>query len=138
MIQPLNNQNKHVATEMRKVFQASYAIEAELLGAADFPPLKRTMEDYMSCDNSFLGYFKDQELAGAIELDRGEEVIHIQSLVVHPKFFRQGIGRKLVEHVLASNPTIRFTVETGLDNRPAIRLYEQLGFTEISQYDTDQ
>ena len=30
-----------------------------------------------------------------------------------------------------------FTVETGIDNRPAIKLYTSLGFEEQRQWDTD-
>jgi ribosomal protein S18 acetylase RimI-like enzyme len=36
--------------------------------------------------------------------------------------------------LLAGN---RMTVETGLDNKPAIALYESFGFKEVKQYDTD-
>ncbi len=91
----------------------------------------------MNSQNQFLGYFKDAELAGVVEIDRNDLEIHIQSLVVHPDFFRQGIGRQLMDHVLKTFDTKRFTVETGVDNGPACALYLKLGFEEVEQYDTD-
>lgn len=32
---------------------------------------------------------------------------------------------------------IIFTVETGIDNQPAIKLYESFGFQELEQWDTN-
>ena len=61
---------------------------------------------------------------------------HIQSLVVSPKFFRQGVAQKLMEFVLESCDSKLFTVETGLENRPATELYRKFGFVEVKQWDT--
>ena len=38
MIKKLNHTNQAIATKMRIVFQESYAIEAKLLNAINFPP----------------------------------------------------------------------------------------------------
>ena len=137
MIQQLKNKDLHISTKIRLVFQASYAIEAKLLKAADFPPLKRPLDDYVNTNNSFFGYLKKDELAGIIEIHEASNFTHIQSLVVHPKFFKQGIAGKLLEFVFDLYNSKLFMVETGVDNGPATKLYEKFGFTEVKQWNTD-
>lgn len=137
MIERLQNTDIEVAEKIRSVFQSSYKVEAELLGAIDFPPLKRPLEKYVNSDTEFFGYLKDVELAGIVEIEHGDNLTDINSLVVHPRFFRQGIGRELVEFVFSTFDTDRYVVETGVDNGPATTLYKKLGFTEVLQWDTD-
>jgi ribosomal protein S18 acetylase RimI-like enzyme len=137
MIEKLLNSQLETAQKIQSIFQASYKIEAELLNATDFPPLKRPLEDYIKCDHDFLGYFKNGELAAVIEIIDKNKYIHIRSLVVHPSFFRQGIARKLMEYALNNYETDLFVVETGVDNEPASKLYLKLGFIEVQQWDTD-
>ncbi|MFY0631760.1 MAG: GNAT family N-acetyltransferase [Flavobacteriaceae bacterium] len=137
MIQKLQNNDQKVSEKIKLVFQASYAIEAKLLNAVDFPPLKRTLDSYISTSNSFFGYFKNDELAAIVEIHETNSYTHIQSLVVHPTFFRQGIAGRLIEFVFDSFDTKLFMVETGVDNGPATKLYKKFGFREVHQWDTD-
>jgi ribosomal protein S18 acetylase RimI-like enzyme len=137
MIIKLLNADSETSHKIRSVFQVSYAIEADLLKANDFPPLKRSIESFLSSSNTFYGYLKNSELAGVAEIDHTNKAIHIQSLVVNPKFFRQGIASKLIEFVLNSYDSNLFTVETGLENQPATTLYKKFNFKEVKQWDTD-
>ena len=137
MIKKLHHRNLQTAQKIRIVFQASYAIEAKLLNATDFPPLKRTLEKYINSSTVFYGYFKNQELAAVVEINHTINFTHIQSLVVHPDFFRQGIARELMEFVLESYDSNLFVVETGVDNGPATKLYKKIGFIEVKQWDTE-
>ena len=137
MIEQLKNSDLVIARKMHDIFQASYSIEAKLLNAIDFPPLKRPINDYQKSDTQFYGYIKDKVLVGVIEIKHTKDFTHIQSLVVDPNFFRQGIGRLLMAHTLKTYDTDLFVVETGVDNDPAIHLYRQLGFVEVKQWDTD-
>ena len=137
MIRKVDHKETTVALQLYELFQVSYSIEARILGAIDFPPLKRELESFMESKNDFYGYYMDQELAAVTEIDSGPESTHIQSLVVHPKFFRQGIGHALVSFVLDHYDSQLFTVETGVKNDPATQLYLKLGFREVYQYDTD-
>ena len=137
MINKINNKNYNQTEKIYHVFQDSYAIEAKILKAADFPPLKRTISEFIDSDTLFLGYTKGQDLAAVIELDIDKQSIHIQSLVVDPQFFRLGIAGKLIDFVFNNFETKYFTVETGLDNLPAISLYKKYGFVESKQYDTN-
>jgi len=137
LIQKLNNSNSEIAVRIRTIFQVSYAVEAELLDAIDFPPLKRKLESFLESKNTFYGYYIDKVLAGVIEIKVMKESIHIQSLVVHPQFFRQKCASQLIEFTLNNYDTLFFTVETGMKNIPAIALYTKFGFKENHQWDTD-
>ena len=96
MVIKINNKETKIAEEIRAIFQVSYAIEAEILKAVDFPPLKRTVSQFVNSNSEFYAFFIIKNIAGIIEIDSHDDLTHIQSLVVDPKYFRKGIGRKLV------------------------------------------
>jgi ribosomal protein S18 acetylase RimI-like enzyme len=133
----INNKKKEIANQIRDVFQVSYAVEAKLLNAVDFPPLKRTKFQFLNSNTEFYAYYINKDIAGIIELDDNKDSKHIQSLVVHPKYFRKGIGRTLVQFVMDTYTTKIFTVETGIDNYPAIQLYKSFGFEKQHQWNTN-
>ena len=137
MIEKLQNENIEVAREIHAVFQLSYAVEAKLLKAKDFPPLKRPLQSFQSSENTFFGYLENTELAGVIEVELTDAYLDIHSLVVHPAFFRRGIASQLLAFLLHKYDAELFIVETGLDNKPAIELYKKHGFKEIKHWDTD-
>jgi len=137
LIKKLNKDDGELMKEMQSVFQSSYAVEAKILKAQDFPPLKRKLEDYINCKNDFFGFFKNEELTGVVEIKYNPGFIHIQSLVVDPVFFRQGVGNELMQFTLGNLDSDAFMVETGVDNGPAISLYKKMGFEEVEQWDTN-
>ena len=137
MIQKLDNKNRTISKKIRAVFQASYAIEAALLNAKDFPPLQRTLEEFLQSNTVFFGVLKNEEFAGIIEISEYHSHTHINSLVVAPKFFRQGIASKLMKFVIDKFDSKKFTVETGVFNTPACQLYKNFNFKEVLQWDTD-
>ena len=136
MILKIEHKKNINAKEIWSIFQASYTTEAKMLKATDFPPLKRTVSQFLNSNTKFYGYYLIKNLAGVIEIDNNEGVTHIQSLVVYPKYFRKGIGRELVNYVLETSDSIIFTVETGFENLPAKRLYRSFDFKEKDQWDT--
>ena len=137
MIIKINNKRNKIAKEIRDIFQASYTVEAEMLKAIDFPPLKRTISQFLNSNSEFYAYYLNQNIAGVIEIKSNQDLTHIQSLVVYPKYFRKGIGRKLVQFILDTYKSSIFTVETGLDNYPAIKLYRSFDFEEQDQWNTN-
>ena len=137
MIIRINNKRNRIAKEIRDIFQVSYTVEAEILKAIDFPPLKRTISQFLSSNSEFYAYYLTQNIAGVIEVKNNQDLTHIQSLVVYPKYFRNGIGSKLVQFILDTYKSKIFTVETGLGNHPAIKLYKSFDFQEQGQWDTN-
>ena len=136
MIKKLQNNDIEISKKIRSVFQVSYKVEAKLLRAVNFPPLKRPLESYVNSNTEFFGYLKNKELAGVIEIDHNDNYTHINSLVIDPKFFRQGIARKLIEFVFNTFDSNLFVVETGLENGPATELYKKFDFKEVKQWNT--
>ena len=137
MIKQTDPKDPGVSASLYKLFQASYAIEAALLKAVNFPPLSRTQDGFYASETDFYVFWKEEEMAGAVELYLTEEHLHIQSLVVDPRFFRQGIGRQLMEFVLEHIEAPLYMVETGKDNGPASMLYENMGFKLVADWMTD-
>ena len=137
MIIKINNKENKIAEEIRAIFQVSYAVEAKMLKAVDFPPLKRTVSQFLKSDSEFYAYYLIENIAGVIEIENNKDLTHIQSLVVYPKYFRNGIGSKLVQFILDTYKSKIFTVETGIDNHPAIKLYKSFGFQEQNQWDAN-
>ena len=137
MIIKINNKENKIAEEIRAIFQVSYTVEAEMLKAVYFPPLKRTVSQFLNSNSEFYAYYLIKNIAGVIEIENHKNLTHIQSLVVYPKYFRNGIGRKLVQFILDTYKSKIFTVETGIDNHPAIKLYKSFGFQEQAQWDTN-
>ncbi|TMP43016.1 GNAT family N-acetyltransferase [Pseudoalteromonas citrea] len=134
MIRRLDNTKHTVATQIYDIFQASYQIEAALIGIAYFPPLARTIDDINAAQTQFYGYFEEQELAAIVEISMQDTVLSIESLTVSPAFFRKGIARKLLCFVMEEYPFSRALVETAAVNAPAIALYKKQGFVAVKKW----
>jgi len=137
MIETLNNKSALVAEKLFTIWQESYRVEAKLLQVLDFPPLNRTVADFINSSTRFYSFVKDDNYNAVMELRDNDDVLHIQSLVVQPSQFRKGLASKMIAFVLSENMEYNFTVETGCDNLPAINLYLKFGFVETKQYETD-
>jgi ribosomal protein S18 acetylase RimI-like enzyme len=109
--------------------RASYAIEAELIKDDRIPPLHESLDDLRAQPLSWLGAMVEGDrLAGAVAWEETPAEVDINRLIVHPAVLRRGIGRTLVEEVMARAGERRIVVSTGRDNAPARALYERLGF----------
>ena len=145
-IAPLDLKNQQIRSRLHDVFLRSYQVEADLLQAKDFPPLRRTAEQLPVDGREFVGYWdepsQDAELdqrvlAAALELSCANDQLDICSLVVHPDFFRRGIASRLIAHVLTGYSWRRAVVETATANQPAVKLYQKFGFRETRRWMTD-
>lgn len=133
----LDHRDPVVAERIHSVMQAGYAVEAALIGVADFPPLRRTAMDIVSSPNRFAGSHHAGILAGIVEFSvDAAPTFDIASLAVHPDFARRGIGSGLVRWVLVLAGNRPVTVSTALSNVPAIALYERLGFSADRRFTT--
>jgi ribosomal protein S18 acetylase RimI-like enzyme len=90
-------------------------------------------------DRFFDGFLRDHR-ADIVELDgvpcgylaltELDDLVFVNEIVVHPDFQGRGIGRTLLESVIAKGKSVRLGVL--FENR-ARALYEQLGFTIVGQ-----
>lgn len=135
----LNQAEDGIAEKIKALHDAAYAVEAQLLGLEEFPPLKRALASYAESRSVFFGYMHKGRCVGSVELETESfPVLEVSSLVVDPKFSRRGIATKLMTHVLSKAGTRRVTVSTATANYPAINLYEALGFRAVDQWKTDE
>ena len=137
MIKKLNNKDEETALQIHSLFQLSYKIEAELLQVSDFPPLKRTLIDFRKSQTEFYGLEKTGKFKAIVEVASNKRNTNIDSLIVDPKYFRQGLASQLVMFVLKRFTSETFTVQTAAKNEPAVKLYRKLGFKEQEQFDSD-
>lgn len=127
----IENKEIETAKKLYEIWQESYIIEKEIIGAKIFPPLDRTISDFIKSKNNFYSYIDKNNLLGVIEIDCKADSVHIQSLVVSPNHFRKGIASKLIDKVFTLHKSLLYTVETGNDNDPAKKLYESKGFRKV-------
>jgi ribosomal protein S18 acetylase RimI-like enzyme len=146
-IRHLSIQDLAQARTVLALQRAAYQVEAELIGSADIPPLHETLAALQQCGEIFYGYWLDDGLAGAISYKRipasaqaaqvpaikkQGTILDIYRLIVHPCYFRRGIGRALLQFVENLESDIeRLIVSTGRDNLPAKRLYTAAGFSPV-------
>lgn len=134
MIVKLNISDKSEVQNVLNLQLLAYKVEADLIEFDQIPQLNDTANLIMASKETFIGYKYGEELTGFISCEILDEELDICRLVVHPNCFRKGVASKLLEYVLHENPEInRYTVSTGSRNIPAIRLYEQFGFTSYQE-----
>jgi len=128
-----------VAAEIRDVMAAAYAVEAALLGVADFPPLRRTAAEIAASDARFFGIRDADDLVAVVEVERPETGrAHVGSLVVRPSHVRRGLASALLRSLVDADPGGDVTVDTGAANEPALRLYAAHGFVVVRRWTTGE
>lgn len=73
-------------------------------------------------------------LVGYILCFEYKNIIRVYSLAVDPKYQGQGIGKKLLLHIL-DNSTKNISLEVNINNTNAISLYKKSGFEISKQID---
>jgi ribosomal protein S18 acetylase RimI-like enzyme len=136
MLQHLDVTNVTIAQRILDVQQLAYLRESILIDYPNLPPLQETLENIQTSGESFLGYYKQEILAGVLSYSLEQETLTIQRLVVHPTYTGRGIGQALLRELIHQHTYIKtFTVSTAEKNIPAVKLYEKHGF-EITQRHT--
>jgi len=94
---------------------------------------------YAPPDGRLLLAVDGDELAGCVALRRHDAVnCEVKRLWVRPAFRGRGVGRQLVEAVIAAGRTASYQgmlLHTLASMAPAARLYRSLGFAETPAYD---
>ena len=132
----LEHNSTGVATEIYDVFQLSYKVEAGLVGIEDFPPLRRSASLIQSSNSQFFGQRIGGDLAAVVESTDDGENLSIDSLVVHPQYFRRGLASQLLQSLLETVSWQHACVETAAANDPALELYRKFGFSETKRWKT--
>ncbi|MBD1371101.1 GNAT family N-acetyltransferase [Hazenella sp. IB182357] len=123
----LNHQNRAVAQQIRDVQIVSYRVEAKWIQFDHIPYLKESINHIQNCSEVFIGCMKESTLAGVLSFEIQNHILCIHRLVVHPTYFRKGIGQSLLAYV-CEQEALHYEVQTGTRNTPAIRLYQSMGF----------
>jgi len=111
------------------VSQAAYALEAEWIGCADFPPLREPLAALRQSSDTFLVFQQAGRILGTLAFDRSTDPVTITRLVVSPTHLRQGIATALLAELERRLPPMtRLTVSTAQTNTPAVRLYQEFGY----------
>jgi ribosomal protein S18 acetylase RimI-like enzyme len=136
MFELLDHRSEAVASQIHALFQRSYTVEARLIGAEDFPPLRRTVQNIQSSSGAFLGDRDGSDLVAAVEYAVDGPHLDILNLAVDPRCFRQGQGTRLLQALLERIDWRTATVETAAGNLPAVALYEKVGFSVSGRWTT--
>jgi ribosomal protein S18 acetylase RimI-like enzyme len=129
LIKKIDITNPNLAEDVLKIQIPSYLVEAELIDFYEIPPLKDTVDTLQLCGETFYGYYLNDELSGVISIKVEKGIMDIHRLMVHPKHFRKGIAKLLLEFIESIEENIETViVSTGSKNTPAINFYEKSGF----------
>ncbi|MDT7699326.1 MAG: hypothetical protein QOJ30_1651 [Pseudonocardiales bacterium] len=121
------------AVELLALQRVSYRVEAGLIGSDAIPALHDSAETLAAAGLTWLAFRDDHGLLAAAALSETAEEVDLERLVVAPRAFRRGLGRRLVTAVLAHARDRRVVVSTGRDNAPARALYASLGFAPTGE-----
>lgn len=130
MIEKLDIRRPETARAVLKLQRSSYAVEAEIIGSWELPPLWETLEELRLSEEHFHGYFLEGSLAGAVSVKMSGNTLDIHRLMVAPECFRRGVAGAMLRHVEGGGGWEKITVSTGSKNTPAKRLYLSNGFVE--------
>ena len=109
--------------------RAAYAVEAQLIGAAELPPMRETPAELRASGETVLGALRDGRLVGAVSFKRDGATVDIHRLVVDPAAFRGGVATALLDALESREAAAEhWTVGTGAANAPARALYERRGY----------
>jgi ribosomal protein S18 acetylase RimI-like enzyme len=133
-IRPLDLGDDATLDALVALQRASYALEAQLIGARSLPPMHETPAQLRAAGESFLGALRSGRLLGAISWKRDGGTVDIHRLVVDPAALRRGIASRLLDALEAREAgATRWIVGTGAANAPARALYERRGFKAVEE-----
>jgi ribosomal protein S18 acetylase RimI-like enzyme len=134
MIRLANIRESAVAAQIHALQQAAYAVEAERIGCADFPPLRETVEVLQGSTDRFLVFLDNENIVGCLSYESVGTKATITRLVVSPQHFRRGIATALLRALDGRLPIGSAVYASTADsNVPAIRAYEKHGYRTVSR-----
>ena len=92
-------------------------------------------KEILSDTDSVYNYMDNDKVLGYLEIRLVDGVIDIMNIFVNEENRKQGIGTSLMEEMFNKEDYSRIMLEVNEHNDDAIRLYNKLGFKEISLRD---
>lgn len=86
----------------------------------------------LSSTDAIYNYMDDEKVLGYLEFRLVDGVLDIMNLFVNEENRREGIATKLMNEMINKEDYTRIMLEVNENNNEAIRLYNKLGFKEIS------
>jgi ribosomal protein S18 acetylase RimI-like enzyme len=134
MIKNINTTVFANALGVLKIQAPSYRVEGTLMGFYGIPAMKETVESILNSNDTYEGFYENNQLAGFIAFNINGDTVEITKLVVNPPHFRKGIATQLIQHLFEMNSNAKlYKVSTGTKNIPAITLYNKYGFQQVGQ-----
>ncbi|WP_114765543.1 GNAT family N-acetyltransferase [Vibrio rhodolitus] len=122
----------------RSIEQHEFAMMAQLeqqcFGAHALPDFF-FRQSYDCWPKGCFAAFREQEMLAFLILAQSEtpDIGWILSVAVSPELQGQGIGRKLLTHLLEQQGYARVRLTVDPENPAALRLYQSLGFSKITE-----
>ena len=93
-------------------------------------------KEILSDTDSIYNYMDGEKVLGYLEIRLVDGVIDIMNLFVNEENRKQGIATSLMNEMFEKENYNRIMLEVNENNNEAIRLYNRLGFKEISLRDS--
>ena len=104
------------------------------------PPLTQTLAEVIEeYKNGTVFKMTDENgrIIGSIRTSEQNGTVHIGKLMVHPDFWHQGLGTRLLYEVENQFPGKRYELFTSTRSADNIRLYKRIGYKEFSREKID-
>ena len=124
-----------LARQLIALQQRAYEVETSRIGASDAPPLSDTEADLLIANERWVVIEFDGAVRAAASIERRSSCLLLTRLMVDPLHLHQGLGRRLLEAIVARGDCIE--VATTAANRPARNLYESMSFRFVESLSTD-
>ena len=89
-------------------------------------------KEILTDTDSIYNYMDGEKVLGYLEIRLVDGVVDVMNLFVNEENRRQGIATTLMNKMIDEEVYSRVMLEVNENNNPAIRLYNKLGFKEIS------
>lgn len=89
-------------------------------------------KEILTDTDSIYNYMDGEKVLGYLEIRLVDGVVDVMNLFVNEENRRQGIATTLMNKMIDEEEYSRIMLEVNENNNPAIRLYNKLGFKEIS------
>ncbi|HEY9594682.1 MAG TPA: GNAT family N-acetyltransferase [Spirochaetia bacterium] len=124
------------APEILALQKIVYQNEAEMYDDWSLTPLRQTLEDMRAdfATKTFVKAVAGGKIIGSVRGWMEGDTAHLGRLIVHPYFWKRGIGTRLVQEIESCFPQAqRFETFTGQKSRHTMEPYQRLGYAPVRQ-----